>query len=459
MTSTTSLAPQAGQLIYRTSLSKFIFTIIWVVLYELTLRSGSDDDSDNSTATIDDNCWPKCTETFTDIDTLESKKDSLPAYCVQRYLIDVQVATMEKALNDYSKLIGDGYDKKFSIYSDYMKDQLPEQMNAFMGDKRIDQYFKCKENKAVVCCNACSGWQGCGPLNGNCDKSQDCKPGTIGSTDMAACPKITSQVLTMAANAVPNTTWTLTDSTGFFKDLSTYGIEQSWIVFDSIDMEPLNGCQFAGANVKQCQAQTDMWYYNYPVLDVSKASIFNPKDMVQQALPNSNTMLQQIKLMKMFAPYNGLLLSSDMVDSTSLPAYAVDQAVASMQAIVKEADKIKKEEREQMILEFITGALMMIPFVGEEAGAAGLTAAQVALRAISDLGDVAMAVYGIVKDPKDAFMDIFGVLGVAGVGRDGFKAAAASRRALSSDDLGKLGSIKTNQDKVQDCKTGLCKTS
>ncbi len=194
-------------------------------------------------------------------------------------------------------------------------------------------------------------------------------------------------------------------------------------------------------------------YTNYPVVDMSKASISNPKEMMQKALPSSENMLQQIKLSAMFAPYDGLLSSSDLIDLTSLPAYSVDQAVASMEAIVQEADKIKKEQREQMILDFVTGALMIIPFVGEEA------AAQMTLRTISDLGDVTMAVYSVVQNPKGAFMDIFSALGGVGLGRDEIKAAAASRRAFSSDDLGKLGSMKKNLDKVQDCKTGLCKTS
>ena len=127
-----------------------------------------------------------------------------------------------------------------------------------------------------------------------------------------------------------------------------------------------------------------------------------------------------------------------------------------MQSIVDQANKIKKKEREEIILEVLSGVLMLIPFGGEEAGAAGLAATQMALRLISDIGDIAMSLYGVVSDPKNVFNDIFGVLGVAGAGRDVFKAAAVSRRAMKSEDLAKLGPIKVKLDKADDVSKCVC---
>jgi hypothetical protein len=148
------------------------------------------------------------------------------------------------------------------------------------------------------------------------------------------------------------------------------------------------------------------------------------------------------------------MAESDMVDSTSLPAYSTEEAVAAMEKIVKKADEIKKAEREEFILNFIMGLLFFIPFVGE--AAAGLTAIRSIARLIGTVGDAALTVYGVVQDPENAFMTVFSALAGAGVGRGGFKKAASSRRHMKKEDYDSLGPVKGKLDTVEDLRGGMC---
>lgn len=135
----------------------------------------------------------------------------------------------------------------------------------------------------------------------------------------------------------------------------------------------------------------------------------------------------------------------------------MQMAVDSMQAVVKEADEIKKAEREEMMLNFITGVLFFIPFLGDAAGAAGMTAVRSALELLDAAGNAGLLAYSVVEDPKNAFMTIFSTLAGAGVERAGWRDAAKARRDMSADDIKKLGSVKTKLDLIQDVRVRSCK--
>lgn len=127
-----------------------------------------------------------------------------------------------------------------------------------------------------------------------------------------------------------------------------------------------------------------------------------------------------------------------------------------MEKIVEKADDIKKQEREEFILNFITGLLFFIPIAGEAAGAAGLVAARSLLRLIGAAGDAGMMIHDVIENPENAFMTVFSYLAGAGVGRGGFKNAANSRRGISSKDYDSLGNVKTNMDKGQSIRGLVC---
>jgi hypothetical protein len=124
---------------------------------------------------------------------------------------------------------------------------------------------------------------------------------------------------------------------------------------------------------------------------------------------------------------------------------------------VDTANKIKKQEREEMILNFITGALFFIPVAGSAAGSAGLTALRSMLRLIGTAGEAGMAIHDLVKNPENAFMTVFSYLAGAGVGRGGFKNAANARRGMSSKEYESLGNVKVKLDKLTSIRGSSCK--
>lgn len=148
---------------------------------------------------------------------------------------------------------------------------------------------------------------------------------------------------------------------------------------------------------------------------------------------------------------------ADLVDAASIPVYSAVEAVEAMEKIVEKANELKKQEREEMILNFIMGILFFVPMAGNVAGAAGLTAVRSMLRLIGAVGEAGVLVYDLVENPENAFLTIFSYLAGAGVGRDGFKNAAKARRGMSSKEYESLGNVKVKLDQVARIRGNLCK--
>lgn len=389
-------------------------------------------------AIIDPDYWSPCTATYTTIDQLESHKDSIPRHCMEKYIVDVQIAVLEEALSKYKNLVDKGYDDKFAIYEKYVKAQIPDQINNFMASEKVDKYFKCKEYKLISCCKDLHFAAECE----FCDKSG------YRFRDMKECPKIERTDGSLRGVEIPNATFTLTDSEGFYKDMAeTWGIEESWITFHRRHLRTNNGCQFSDKPF-ECMDRQDNWWYNYPGRS-NKVEIYNPKKVVGDSYPKAKDMLDRFKVVREFSYYDELFQVSDVVDATSLPAFTTAEAVESMGKIVEKTDEIKKKERESFIVNFIMGLLFWIPVVGELVGPELAVIGNV-LRMVGAVGDAAITIYEVVQDPKNAFGAIFGLLAGAGVGRKGFKDAAGKRRELTgTKEYNALGNVKTQLDRIE----------
>lgn len=421
------------------------------VFIRLTTFSGSGGSEDGDT-NIDEHYWPPCQGTYTTLQQLEDRKGSIPAHCVEQYLVDVQVAVLDSALKKYKKLVDKGYDEKFRVYEDYVRDQIPDQINNFMASDKVDIYFQCKETKNILCCYDCR-YANC--LD-SCVKGRDCKKGR-GTIIMDKCPQMEFEVRTLDSTYIPNATFTLTDSEGFWSDIGEkWGIVESWVKFGKRHMRTNNGCQYAGKNVRECIETHDNFFHNYPLVDRDTVEIYNPKKVIGDSYPKAAGLLDRFKIVKQFGDWDELMQLSDLVDATSLPAFTTEEAVNEMDKIVEEAKEIEKRKREEFILSFLTGLLFWIPFVGELSGAAGLTAVRSLLRLIGNVGESGILVYDVVRDPQNAFMSVFGYLASAGVGRGGFRNAANSRRGLTSKEYDSLGEVKTRLDKVESIRGGIC---
>lgn len=270
------------------------------------------------------------------------------------------------------------------------------------------------------------------------------------------CPRYEFDTTGFSTGA-PNTTFTLTDRSGFFKDiLETWGIEETWIRFAKRSMSTPNGCQYAGKDVNDCIAWNGIFFHDFPTMDPDKTKMHNPKDVIVKALPGTQGLLERYRDMKTFAEFEDYIEMSDLTDSGSLPAFAVEEAVLQMEKIVKEANEIEKKRREEFILNMIMGFLFFIPFIGPAGGGAIATGVRTLLRLVEVGAEVGMAVYGIVQDPNNAFMTVFSTLLGVGFSGSGFRNAANSRRGMSSAEYNSLGNVKGRLDTINNLRGGFC---
>jgi hypothetical protein len=134
----------------------------------------------------------------------------------------------------------------------------------------------------------------------------------------------------------------------------------------------------------------------------------------------------------------------------------MEEAVRDMDKIVDKAAEIEEAERKESILNFISGLLFFIPFVGSAIGSVGVSSLRSILSLIGAAGETGLLVYGIVEDPESALMAVFGLLAGAGVGRGGFRDAVETRRGMSSKEMNSLGPIKRKLDMVSDLQGSRC---
>ncbi|KAH7143395.1 glycoside hydrolase family 18 protein [Dactylonectria macrodidyma] len=390
----------------------------------------SQDYPDDYEPYIDVDLYPECQGKYTSFKMMEDSKSMAP-HCVEKYIVDVEVAVMEAALKKYKALVDGGYDEKFEMYEGYVSDQVPDQVEAFMISGKADDYFKCTETKTVRCCSNCNF----ATCLEECDKSKGYKDGK-GEVEVT-CPKILKSNVQMTDH-VPNVTFTLQDPEGFWQDIGEeYGIDELWIKFGRRHMRTTNGCQFSGEDIEDCIDKYDIFYYNYPIRD--KVEVPNPKELVGEPYDESKNLLSRLKIMKDNTDYDELLDWADVLDAGSLPALTMQAAVESMDKIVETAKEIEKKLREEFIVNFIRGLLFFIPVAGQALGSIGMSSLRSLLLLAGATGEAGLMVYGIVEDPANAFMTVFSALAGAGVGRSGITKAANARRSMETSDINKLG--------------------
>lgn len=402
---------------------------------------------------IDLDYYAKCDTNYTSLGQLTDAKDKIPFYCMDQYIVDVEIQIMSDALAKYKDLVSSGYDEKFQIYEDYTIELVPSQINAFMGNGHADDFFKCAETNQTVCCSSCQVIA-CGV---NCDRSPDCKDGVL-SSHPTTCPTVYKDGpdnIDWLHTQVPNVTYTLNDSDGFYKAINNdYGIEKDWIKFGDTDVKISNGCQFE-ADIRACQRKQDDWFWNYPQA-ADDIKVFNPKDVIGKSYEKSQGLLYNLQMLRAIGSLDSQLNMADLADAAALPALTMASAVDSMEKVVKQANEIKKEEREELIANFIGGILFFIPFVGEVVDSS-MVAIRSALEMAEAAGEAGLLAYSIVQDPNNAFMAVFSTLAGAGLSRGAWSKAANERRGMRDEDVAKLGSIKDDLSKINDVRGGMCR--
>ncbi|KAJ3573148.1 hypothetical protein NPX13_g4807 [Xylaria arbuscula] len=430
----------------------FAGTSDWAVdLEEFVDGNGYGAYDPNFVADVELDYFKDCDAKYDTLDQLVASKGTIPYYCIDKYIVNVEINIMKDALKKYDDLVNDDYDKKFQVYERYTIEQVPDQINAFMGDGHADNYFKCQETAYRKCCKSCH-YGGCAE---NCDTSANCQDGL--STQDVTCPTVYKDGPTgIDSNTkVPNVTYTLQDSDGFYSAINTdSGIEKDWIVFTDIDVGKSNGCQYSGENVKDCLKQHDHWFWNYPS-SANDIKVFNPKDLVEQSYDKFKDLLDRLETLNTIGDLDLLLNMQDVADASSLPAFTIASGIDSMDKVVEAAGEIEKVEREELIANFLGGILFFILFIGE-ALEASLVAIRTALEIAEAAGEAGLLAYSVVEDPSNAFSAVFSTLAGAGLSRGSWTKAASERRGLSESDSAKLGPIHVELQKIDDIRAAKC---
>ena len=156
---------------------------------------------------------------------------NIPDHCVDKYLVDAQIATINDSLDKYTETISKGYDSKFKIYAEHIKELVPLQLIAYMAGAQASGFFTCTTTEYQLCCGStcCPAEDHCICPAVPCNPSQDCQKGL--QTKTVNCP--TSIPLATDQAPVDKIAYTCTNIDGFKADVAQkYGIDPSWIVFE-----------------------------------------------------------------------------------------------------------------------------------------------------------------------------------------------------------------------------------
>lgn len=372
----------------------------------------------------DDGSDPACaepevcdfTKTFPTLDILETTMDALeivmhnldPA-CVDFYTLDGLETVLQQTLTNYTGITS-SYDKKFDEYIAYIREVIPDQLDAFMRSEAPygpgNQFFQCTYNHI-----------------GRNSTTSSC-PGDIGTKSGSY-----------------TVYYELMDEKGFYDSLSAdYGIDRSWVQFGERNFDETCSPVMDKTGCVAVHAE----YMGYPVeAPTSAITVTNPKDIMTKALPNIQNLTATISVAKIeLALGSWLGGTDDLVQSLSMAVFMLSQAVTSMQEVVEVADSYEATQKKKMINDILMGVLLVVPFLGELDLVAdafvGLS------RIITLLGDAAVgatAIYAIVEDPKMAPLTIMETLLFSSMRNpDEFSSMGTARRGMSKDDIKILGS-------------------
>ena len=264
-----------------------------------------------------------------------------------------------------------GYDKAFSHSSDYIKDNI---------NPRLEEYLnldKGQGNKFFTCDWTAGTHKGIGK----------CPPKDKFWKD----------------NQSWEITYTLDDEDGFFtaieKDL---GIMKEWFLFGKWDDQ--YACEDLGEAMPQPGSNSTtprgpcrkLFHkrFNFPrKIDSKKITVANPKEVIEKAYTNI-IMLQGMMSGTHTNIEAGIIDVdfSDVISSSSLPIFMVEDALANMKEVKKIGEEVAAAKKRELVLMILNIVLMALPFVGQAIGAAFGGAAMIArmLLVIGEVGNVAL---------------------------------------------------------------------
>jgi chitinase len=372
------------------------------------------------------------------LDDLANAQGGLEPPCWSRYAILLLENELESTISDYQDA-ANGYDDKFGYYVDWVKDSI---------DPQLQDYMK---------------FMGKGQSFFDCDYTYG---SDSGSSSCWGMPRFWDDDYSYTI------TFKLHDEDGFFNAIAAdLGLDKSWVKFADYTAPYSCASDFSddrpGGGNHPCRRLTHK-YHGFP-MKADNVQVANPKDIIQAAMPNI-TSLQNIMLGAGINMALGLYSNDteDAVQASALPVFMLQDAVDSMKNIKDIGAKVAAEKKKSLILEILSIVLIVIPFVGEAVGAIFGGAAMIARIAliIGEVGNAALSIESIVADPLSAPFAILGLLAGGlggGAGRAGrieedlFSEAAAARRAMKADDIGKFSQAFQKKDATVEQIVKACK--
>ncbi len=139
-----------------------------------------------------------------------------------------------------------------------------------------------------------------------------------------------------------------------------------------------------------------------------------------------------------------------------MPIFMITQAISNMNEVNTVGEKEEKELK-QLTWEILGIIFAFIPFLNELTPE--IEGLDLVLSFINVGANIALGIQDIVANPESAPMEIFGLLTAGGVrDEDEFASMAATRRDITDDDIGKIGTtFKKLDTELQGIITKACK--
>ncbi|KAG4434978.1 hypothetical protein IFR05_009532 [Cadophora sp. M221] len=211
------------------------------------LSSSAGDDIDDDEPYVPD---PPCSGIYRNVTQVMAAVANIPDHCLDKYLVDAEIATINDSLDKYTETISKGYDSKFNIYAEHIKQLVPLQLIAYMAGAQASGFFTCTTAAYQLCCGStcCAAEDHCICPAVPCNNSKDCQKGV--QTKTVACPTSIPDGNDQAL--VGRITYTCTNVDGFKADVAKkYGIDPSWIVFGDYTARRNGGCWQGNCNAVQ----------------------------------------------------------------------------------------------------------------------------------------------------------------------------------------------------------------
>jgi len=370
-------------------------------------------------------------KTYDNLDALANDAEKLDPTCAAVHTLRV-LHNMYDAASTKFDGAKDGYDGKFEVYRDYIKETLGAQLKKYAtGDGA--KYFKCW---AKISINL---------------KNRD------GAREID-CSKYGKQ----RGMYESYTFWfEVKDKNAFDKALDEdLGIDPEWVMFGDLQTE--TRCQMGQGGSGGCLNS----YEQFKGIPVPKPNfeVPDPKVMIEQAQKNFSNLAAEFvgkELELAMEQWDGS--PEDAVQVLSVPVYMISDAVTSMEKVKEIGGQIQEAKKKDLILTIISSILMIIPFIGGAVGGLGRAGAAIArmVSAVEVAADAGLSIYELIDDPESAPMAIVGlVMGGAGAAMSSakqFNELATLRKNMPDAAKAKMGATWKDQDpKVQNIMNRSC---